>query len=65
MMNRHQHHRNSGGDLLDLLDMGPVPAVRASGSGGDALVADALGDIFGGDPVVPPSQPSRYFSARI
>merc|ERR1719171_1383259 len=47
-----------GGDLLDLLDMGPVAAAvpEPPKSGGDALVADALGDIFGGDPVVP--QPS-------
>ena len=52
--------QNSGGDLLDLLDMGPVASAvpEPPKSGGDALVADALGDIFGGDPVVPPSQPS-------
>jgi AP-1 complex subunit beta-1 len=49
--------QEGGGDLLDLLDMGPVAAaVPEPKSGGDALVADALGDIFGGDPVVP--QPS-------
>ena len=51
---------SGGGDLLDLLDMGPVASAvpEPPKSGGDALVADALGDIFGGDPVVPPSQPS-------
>ena len=40
--------------------MGPVASAvpEPPKSGGDALVADALGDIFGGDPVVPPSQPS-------
>ena len=38
--------------------MGPVAAAvpEPPKSVGDALVADALGDIFGGDPVVP--QPS-------
>jgi len=40
---------SKGGDLLDLLDMGPVAAAVPVVSGGDALVADALGDIFGGD----------------
>merc|ERR1719460_836725 len=47
--------QGGGGDLLDLLDMGPVAAAvpEPPKSGGDALVADALGDIFGGDPVVP------------